>query len=63
MSKSFNEVPIMPCQPTKCADMGKGFWHWELLYCMHVALAGTDSLLGYIVCQVHNLIWRVSTSG
>ena len=54
VSESLDEASVVSCQPTKCMDMGEGFWHWELLYCVHIFSAGMDPLMGYMVHQVNN---------
>ena len=44
MSKSLDEAPVMPHQSAKCVDLGEGFWHWELLHCVHIFFTGVDPL-------------------
>ena len=55
MSKPFNKALVMPHQPAECVDLGESLQHWELLYHVYILPAGVEPLLGYVMCQVHNL--------
>ena len=55
VSKSLDEAPVMTHESTECMDLGEGLWHRELLYHMHVFLAGADPLAGNMMCKVYDL--------